>query len=159
MALPALPILVSVDFPLRGQITIIRSERACQSITNAPNTKMIPDPPEAAIFYWLSTYSRVTLSLAGVMIAGLVVWLAVSSTGNLTINELEKTAQARLALYDSSLRAAIDRYRYLPYVVSRHHQVIDAIAGTEMPTPPACILKRSMTGPVQQPFMFLINAA
>ena len=64
------------------------------------------------------------------MIAGLVVWLAVSSTGNLTINELEKTAQARLALYDSSLRAAIDRYRYLPYVVSRHHQVIDAVAGT-----------------------------
>ena len=63
------------------------------------------------------------------MIAGLFVWLAVSSTGNLTISELEKTAQARLALYDSSLRAAIDRYRYLPYVVSRHHQVIDAVSG------------------------------
>ncbi len=61
------------------------------------------------------------------MISALVVWLAVSSTGNLTIRELETTGQARLALYDSSLRAAIDRYRYLPYVVARHHQVIDAI--------------------------------
>ncbi|MDG4718894.1 MULTISPECIES: sensor histidine kinase [Thalassospira] len=56
-----------------------------------------------------------------------MVWLAVSSTGNLTIRELETTSQARLALYDSSLRAAIDRYRYLPYVVARHHQVIEAI--------------------------------
>jgi len=57
-----------------------------------------------------------------------VVWLAVSSTGNLTIRELQSTGQARLALYDSSLRAAIDRYRYLPYVVARHHQVIQAIS-------------------------------
>lgn len=64
------------------------------------------------------------------LISTLVVWLAVSSTGNLTIRELQTTAQARLALYDSSLRAAIDRYRYLPYVVARHHQVIDAITGT-----------------------------
>ena len=57
-----------------------------------------------------------------------MVWLAVSSTGNLTIRELQSTGQARLALYDSSLRAAIDRYRYLPYVVARHHQVIQAIS-------------------------------
>ncbi|WP_082049904.1 ATP-binding protein [Thalassospira sp. HJ] len=57
----------------------------------------------------------------------MVIWAAVSSTGNLTIRELESTGEARLALYDSSLRAAIDRYRYLPYVVARHHQVTRAI--------------------------------
>jgi two-component system C4-dicarboxylate transport sensor histidine kinase DctB len=62
----------------------------------------------------------------------LVIWLAVSSTGNLTISELQSTGQARLALYDSSLRAAVDRYRYLPYVVARHHQVIDAIQNPEL---------------------------
>ncbi|WP_368484469.1 ATP-binding protein [Thalassospira sp. HF15] len=56
-----------------------------------------------------------------------MIWAAVSSTGNLTIRELETTGEARLALYDSSLRAAIDRYRYLPYVVARHHQVARAI--------------------------------
>ena len=83
---------------------------------------------EAAIFYWLRNFSRASLTFAGTVISALVVWLAVSSTGNLTIRELETTGQARLALYDSSLRAAIDRYRYLPYVVARHHQVIDAIS-------------------------------
>ncbi|MCC9621488.1 sensor histidine kinase [Thalassospira sp. MA62] len=62
-----------------------------------------------------------------------MVWLAVSSTGNLTITELHATAQARLALYDSSLRAAIDRYRYLPYVIARHHEVIDAIKRSGLP--------------------------
>lgn len=56
-----------------------------------------------------------------------MVWLAVSSTGNLTIRELRQTAQARLALYDSTLRASVDRYRYLPYVVSRNREVIDAV--------------------------------
>ncbi|MEQ9347112.1 MAG: ATP-binding protein [Thalassospira sp.] len=67
------------------------------------------------------------MTFVGTLISALLVWLAVSSTGNLTIRELENTGQARLALYDSSLRAAIDRYRYLPYVVARHHQVIEAI--------------------------------
>ncbi|RCK48847.1 C4-dicarboxylate ABC transporter [Thalassospira profundimaris] len=80
------------------------------------------------MFYWLRNFSRASLTFAGTLISALVVWLAVSSTGNLTIRELQSTGQARLALYDSSLRAAIDRYRYLPYVVARHHQVIQAIS-------------------------------
>ncbi|CAM3363380.1 sensor histidine kinase [Thalassospira profundimaris] len=76
------------------------------------------------------------------MISTLVVWLVVSSTGNLTINELHRTAQARLALYDSSLRAAVDQYRYLPYVVARHHEVIAAITGTGNPRTADMYLER-----------------
>lgn len=84
-------------------------------------------PGEVAIFYWLSNFSRGTLIFAGTFISAMVIWAAVSSTGNLTIRELETTGEARLALYDSSLRAAIDRYRYLPYVVARHHLVTRAV--------------------------------
>ena len=76
------------------------------------------------------------------MISTLVVWLVVSSTGNLTINELHRTAQARLALYDSSLRAAVDQYRYLPYVVARHHEVIAAITGSGNPSTADMYLER-----------------
>ena len=81
------------------------------------------------MFYWLSTYSRASLSFAGIVIAGLVVWLAVNSTGNLAISQLQQTAQARLALYESTLRAAVDRYRYLPYVVARNHEIVDVVTG------------------------------
>ncbi|WP_404423981.1 cache domain-containing protein [Thalassospira australica] len=81
------------------------------------------------MFYWLSTYSRASLSLAGIVIAGLVVWLAVNSTGNLAISQLQQTAQARLALYESTLRAAVDRYRYLPYVVARNHEIVNVVTG------------------------------
>lgn len=84
---------------------------------------------EAGLFYWLSTYSRASLSFAGIVIAGLVVWLAVNSTGNLAISQLQQTAQARLALYESTLRAAVDRYRYLPYVVARNHEIVDVVTG------------------------------
>ena len=81
------------------------------------------------MFYWLSTYSRASLSLAGIIIAGLVVWLAVNSTGTLTISQLQQTSQARLALYESTLRAAVDRYRYLPYVVARNNETVDVVIG------------------------------
>ena len=81
------------------------------------------------MFYWLSTYSRASLSLAGIAIAGLAVWLAVTSTGNIAIDQLQQTARARLALYESTLRAAVDRYRYLPYVVSRNHDIADIVSG------------------------------
>ncbi|MFV1849744.1 MAG: ATP-binding protein [Porticoccaceae bacterium] len=94
------------------------------------------------IFYWLSKFSRGSLIFAGTLIAAIVIWGAVSSTGNLTIRELQDTGQARLALYDSSLRAAVDRYRYLPYVVARHHQVIDAILGVDDPQTANVYLER-----------------
>lgn len=94
------------------------------------------------IFYWLSKFSRGSLIFAGTLIAAIVIWGAVSSTGNLTIRELQDTGQARLALYDSSLRAAVDRYRYLPYVVARHHQVIDAILGIDDPQTANVYLER-----------------
>ncbi|MFH1805989.1 MAG: ATP-binding protein [Pseudomonadota bacterium] len=81
------------------------------------------------MFHWLVSYSRASLSLVGLAVAGLVVWLAVNATGNLTIGQLQQTAQARLALYESTLRAAVERYRYLPYVVSRNHEVIDIVSG------------------------------
>lgn len=81
------------------------------------------------MFYWLSTYSRASLSFAGIIIAGLVVWLAVNSTETLAISQLQQTSQARLALYESTLRAAVDRYRYLPYVVARNHEIVNVVTG------------------------------
>lgn len=42
------------------------------------------------MFYWLSTYSRASLSFAGIIIAGLVVWLAVNSTETLAISQLQQ---------------------------------------------------------------------
>jgi len=81
------------------------------------------------LFYWLSTYSRASLSFAGIIIAGLVVWLAVNSTETLAISQLQQTSQARLALYESTLRAAVDRYRYLPYVVARNHEIVNVVTG------------------------------
>ena len=82
------------------------------------------------MFYWLSTYSRASLSFAGIIIAGLVVWLAVNSTETLAISQLQQTSQARLALYESTLRAAVDRYRYLPYVVARNHEIVNVVTGS-----------------------------
>ncbi len=56
---------------------------------------------------------------ATVLLAGLaVVWYSTLYAERVAVAELRQTAQDRLLLYESTLHAAIQQYRYLPYILS-----------------------------------------
>lgn len=46
-----------------------------------------------------------------------------------TLSDLDRTASERLSLYQGTLQSALEKYRYLPYFLSRDDTVIQLLAG------------------------------
>ena len=63
------------------------------------------------------------LVLSGLLIAALVVWQASYWSYRDALDSLVVTGEERLTLYSGTLRAALSRYAYLPYVLARNADV------------------------------------
>lgn len=67
--------------------------------------------------------------IIGFCVTAVAVWGATTWTTRITVDQLRETASGRLTLYESTLWAAIKRYHYLPYVLSRNVEVHNVLAG------------------------------
>jgi two-component system C4-dicarboxylate transport sensor histidine kinase DctB len=67
---------------------------------------------------------RHLLLLAAILaVAAAAVWYAGDYAKREVVNELKARAQERLLLYESTLRAALDKFRYLPYVLATNAEI------------------------------------
>lgn len=66
---------------------------------------------------------RLPLLVLGLVAMAFAAWAVAGWVTDLTVGQLRATATARLTLYESTLRAAINRYHYLPFVLSRNVEV------------------------------------
>ncbi len=69
------------------------------------------------------------LVLIGVVLAGAVVWSSARWAYNDAVDSLVATGSGRVTLYVRTLRAALSRYAYLPFVLSRSNEVVSLLAG------------------------------
>ncbi|WP_020591911.1 sensor histidine kinase [Kiloniella laminariae] len=65
---------------------------------------------------WLSWFFSILLG------AG-IIWLASYWVGVFTLQELRETTRERLSLYHGTVIGALDKYRYLPFVLSRDEDI------------------------------------
>ncbi len=72
----------------------------------------------------------VWLVLAGLLVAAVIVWRVSTWTYAEALDSFVKTGEERLTLYSSTLRAALSRYAYLPYVLSHNEAVRSLLAGS-----------------------------
>lgn len=72
---------------------------------------------------------RVPLLLLGLITMICAAWAATTWTTSITVDQLRATATARLTLYESTLHAAINRYHYLPFVLSRNVEARRVLTG------------------------------
>ncbi len=61
--------------------------------------------------------------------ASAVAWIAAGIAGGLAQQSVRDRGEQRLALYASSIRNAVRRYDYLPFVTARDKDVLDLLAG------------------------------
>lgn len=73
--------------------------------------------------------SSVSLVLAVLVLLAPISFYAVELTRSAVISELEKTAQERLVLYESTLRAALNKYSYLPFILANNETISAALVG------------------------------
>jgi len=69
------------------------------------------------------------LALVGVVLAAAVVFSSARWAYNDAIENLIGTGSGRVTLYVRTLRAALSRYAYLPFVLSRSSEVVSLLAG------------------------------
>ena len=68
------------------------------------------------------------LLVVGVLVATGVVWQATRLTYDVALESIEETGEERLTLYGGTLREALSRYAYLPYVLARNGAVQELLA-------------------------------
>ncbi len=69
------------------------------------------------------------LAIVGALIVGTIVWSAALWAYNDAVDNQIETGGERVTLYIRTLRAALSRYAYLPFVLSRSNEVRDLLAG------------------------------
>ncbi|WP_282606336.1 ATP-binding protein [Pelagibius sp. Alg239-R121] len=67
--------------------------------------------------------------IAGILLlAAVTIWKAADIARSTAVDGARETGRERLALYDSTLQAALERYRYLPFVVTRNNGVNELVS-------------------------------
>lgn len=74
---------------------------------------------------------RATLVLLLLLLFGATVWILVLIARGSKIRDLEYTAKERLHLYRSTIQSALERYRYLPYLLSENQKIINLVSREE----------------------------
>jgi len=69
------------------------------------------------------------LVLVGVVLAGALVWSSARWAYDDAVETLVETGGGRVTLYVRTLRAALSRYAYLPFVLSRSNEVVSLLTG------------------------------
>lgn len=67
--------------------------------------------------------------VVGILVASGTVWQATRLTYEVALENLVETGEERLTLYSGTLREALSRYAYLPYVLARNDSVQDLLDG------------------------------
>ena len=70
---------------------------------------------------------------AGLLVVVAVGWVAFEATLNATIRDTQEQAQRRLALFERTLEAIIERYHYLPVAISQARETRTALANAGDP--------------------------
>ncbi|MCZ4282706.1 ATP-binding protein [Kiloniella laminariae] len=73
---------------------------------------------------WLSWFISVLLGFG-------VIWLASYWVGVFTLQELRETTRERLSLYHGTVIGALDKYRYLPFVLSRDEDIRQLLSASQ----------------------------
>lgn len=68
--------------------------------------------------------------LGGLLLAGFTTWQAADIARSTAVDGARETGLERMTLYESTLQAALEKFRYLPFVVTRNQGVADLVAGT-----------------------------
>lgn len=83
----------------------------------------------------LKQLTRLWLLIVCLLIATVLVWLATRWVYSDAVDKLVTTGNARLTLYDGTLREALSRYAFLPYVLAQNpevQQLLDSKKGAEV---------------------------
>ena len=76
---------------------------------------------------------HLVFAAVGLSMVGLVAWVAFEMTLNATIQDTREQAQRRLALFERTLEAIIERFHYLPAAISQARETRAALADPDDP--------------------------
>lgn len=82
---------------------------------------------------WLIQKGRVPILVVTLCAAGLIIWQVALYSESRMMSSLRQTGEARVTLYTSTLRGALEKFRHLPYVISRDSRILDLLAGKIAP--------------------------
>ena len=86
-----------------------------------------------SLLRWLIQKGRVPILVVTLCAAGLIIWQVALYSESRMMSSLRQTGEARVTLYTSTLRGALEKFRYLPYVISRDSRVLNLLAGKIAP--------------------------
>ena len=72
---------------------------------------------------------RLLLIVCAFLLAAATTWKAADIARSTAVDGARETGQERLTLYESTLQAALEKYRYLPFVVARNKGVNELVSG------------------------------
>ena len=88
--------------------------------------------PEATLRNWFGR-RHLVMGALGLLAVTLIAWIAFETTLNTTIQASREQAQRRLALFERTLEAIIERFHYLPVAISQAPQTRAALADPDNP--------------------------